>query len=243
MGVPKALLAGEIVPWWRLTLMFTSPFDTLWFAYALALTFFLAQAFSRVPLWITVATLAALYAASVFKGVWFDVGFIDRLVRLTPFFFVGVLGFPWLKGAVPRFRNWWPLAMAVYFALAWAIISGGLMWAAPLTFVASLVGIAGMLMGSAWLQRFPAIPKPLNFLGASTFCVYVLHRIILFYWSFVQEALDVPMRLRGVLSAAVVIVLCLVLGALILRFTPWLFYVPWRSRRSRKPVPELAAAH
>lgn len=234
VAAPRAMLAGTGIPWERLLLMFVRPFDTLWFTYALAITFFLAQAFSRAPLRLTGAMLAVLYAASVADGAWFRLGFPDRVVRLMPFFFLGVLGFPWLKGAVPRLRNWWPLFAAAYLALAWGVTRAGLTWAAPLTFAASLAGIAAMLTGSAALQRVPGVSRALTILGASTLGVYLLHRIVLFYWRLFQDAVDMPERLRGPVSGVAVIAISLVLGAAILRYAPWMFGAPWRRREARR---------
>lgn len=109
----------EIDPLRQLTI-FWDPIFTIWFLYALALAFVVARLLRDVPVWIVLAGALAVYAVSVATGEWRYLPFLDRLARLFPFFWLGLMLRPLADVLVERFHRFWPLAIGLFLGLSWA---------------------------------------------------------------------------------------------------------------------------
>lgn len=160
--------------------LFWDPIFTIWFLYALAVAFLIARLLRLVPVWIVLAAAMALYLASVASGDWRHLPFIERIVRLFPFFWLGLVGMPLAASLIERFHRLWAPALAVFLVLAYAVFDSPLNAWAPITFPISLLGIVAMLMLARWLVDF-AWSRPLAIAGTTTLAIYVTHKITLFY--------------------------------------------------------------
>lgn len=208
--------------------IFTDPPLTIWFLYALAFAFVIARAARGLPIWMVMAGSFACYAAAVWTGDWRHMGFLERVVRLFPFFWLGLIARPVAAELVERAWRWWPALGAGFFAAAWATLDTPLAAFAPATFAVTLLGILWLLTLARRLADSPLAP-PLAVLGTATLYVYVLQRIQLFYLEKAREALDLSNPAWGFLEAAIIVVV----GVLVGRWAAarpglgWLFQAPW----------------
>jgi fucose 4-O-acetylase-like acetyltransferase len=232
------LAEGEPFAPWRQLEIFWDPPLTIWFLYALAIAFLVARLARGLPVALVAAAALTAYAYCVWTGDWRDTGFLERLVRLFPFFWLGLAARPLAVRLVEARPGLWPLAGAAFLALAWAIWDTPLDRAALLTVAASLLGVAWLLMLSCSLAR-RGWSRPLAIVGASTLYIYVLQRILLFYIERGFGALDLAFPGEGVVAAALIVVLATLLGRWAAR-TPglgWLFQAPWVGAPEPRVVP------
>ncbi len=215
--------------------MFWDPIFNIWFLYALALAFLAAWLLRRVPVWIVLAASAGLYLASVSGGIWRDLPFHERLVRLFPFFWLGLMLRPLLGPLVERYYRLWPALVGGFLLTAWFLFDSPLNAVGLLTIAASMLGLGGMLLFARRLADWDALARPLTVLGASTLYVYLLHKVLIFYLHSGYDALN--LRIRGIdfLLIAAVIPACALLGRWAARQPElaWLFAAPWVQRPVR----------
>ena len=213
--------------------LFWNPPFTIWFLYALAIAFLIARVLRNVPVWIVLAGAVALYLVSVASGEWRHLPFLERLVRLFPFFWLGLTAAPLTARLVERFHRWWPLAAALYLGLAWAVFNSPLSAVGPLTFAITLTGIAALLMLARRLADF-AWSAPLAVVGGATLAIYVTHKIVLFYMDHVLARTGVDFPGLDALQVAPTVAICVIFGrwAQGRPWTAWLFAAPWLARRA-----------
>lgn len=211
--------------------IFWDPELNIWFLYALAIAFLLARLVRDVPVWIILAASVALYLVSVGSGEWRHLPFLERLVRLFPFFWIGLVAMPTVARLVERFHRLWLPMTALFLALAWAVFDSTLAAVGPLTFAITLTGIAAMLLLARRLADAPW-SWPLAVVGASTLSIYVMHKIALFYVDFVLDRLGVDLPGLALVKVAGIVTLCVVVGRWAQRtpWTAWLFAAPWTRR-------------
>jgi uncharacterized membrane protein YcfT len=232
-------LTTELVAhlWWgaaidplRQLRIFWDPIFSIWFLYALAIAFLLARALRRVPVWIVLAGAVALYLLSVASGEWRHLAFLDRLARLFPFFWLGLVLRPLVAELVERHYAYWPAATAVFLALAYATYASPADHLGALTFTITLVGIAALLGLARQLAAF-AWTWPLGVVGASTLAIYVTHKVTLFYLDRGLDFLDLDAS--GLAFAPAKVAAAVVAAVLFDRWVQgrpragWLLAAPW----------------
>jgi uncharacterized membrane protein YcfT len=241
-GVAHLLWDKEVDPSGLLR-MFWDPIFNIWFLYALAFAFLAAWLLRRVPAWIVLLASVALYVASVSDGNWRGMTFYDRLVRLFPFFWLGLMARPLLGGLVERHYRLWPIVLGSFMLIAWFLIESPLNSIGVLTIAVSTVGVAGMLLLSRRIADWDALAKPLTIVGASTLYVYVTHKVFLFYMTHGLSAFGLKVPGRDFLLVAAIIPISVVFGRWAARQPElgWLFAAPWVRRRvpvrAAQPVP------
>lgn len=208
--------------------IFVDPPLTIWFLYALAFAFVLARAARSLPIWMVMAGSFACYAAAVWTGDWRHMDFLERLVRLFPFFWLGLVARPLVVGLVERAWRWWPALGAGFFAAAWATLDTPLSAFALATFAVTLLGILWLLTLARRLADSP-LATPLAFVGTATLYIYVLQRIQLFYLGKARDALGLADPAWGLLEAAIIVGVGAVVGRWAAARTGfgWLFQAPW----------------
>ena len=222
----------EIDPWAQVTLLW-QPFVPMWFFYGLAITFLIAWLCRSLPIALVLAVSLVAYAVAVWTGDWLLIPVFEKIVRLFPWFWLGLV----LRGAVFDFveRTWrlWPLPLAGYLALSYVFMDSSWNHIAPLSFVITAIGLAGLLMVSAQLARLPLVAGPLAIVGASTLYIYATQHITIFYLQRAARTLGVDFHLLTLPSLVIVVVAGTVFGRWAAR-TPrfaWLFRAPWLGGR------------
>ncbi len=235
--------------WWgkeidpiRQLQLFWDPIFTIWFLYALAVAFVIARLLRRVPIWIVLVAAFALYLVSVASGEWRHLPFLERIVRLFPFFWLGLIAMPIVDNFVERHYAYWPVATAFFLALAYAVFDSPLNSLGALTFAVTLIGIVGMLLFARQLAAF-SWTWPLAIVGASTLYIYVTHKIALFYLDRVLAVLDLDFPGIEALKVVPIVIAATVFGSWASRtpWTAWLFAAPW-TLRARRATGRLAQA-
>ena len=226
------------LPYWRQLQLFWDPPLTIWFLYALAIAFVLARLLRGLPIWLVTLGVVAAYSAAVWTGDWRDMGFGERLVRLFPFFWLGLASRPLVERFVEAAHRLWPIALAGFFLAAALVLDGPLGAVGPVTLAVSLLGVAALLLLARRLADFRA-SAPLAIVGASTLYVYVLQRIILFYLDQGFGALGLAGVGAGVTKAVIIVALATVAGRFAAAWPPtaWLFEAPWIRRPTSVAAP------
>ncbi|CAN5720801.1 acyltransferase family protein [soil metagenome] len=213
----------------RLVSMLWQPIFNQWFLYALAFAFLAAWLVRRVPIWIVCLGVLALYTVSVASGDWRHLPFAERIVRLFPFFWLGLFARPLIVGFIERAWKFWPLALAAFFLAAMAVWDAPLAAYGPVTFVVSLIGIMALLLLSRQLAVLPWLGAGLGVIGASTLYIYVMHKLFLFFAEYAMRFLDVGVPYPGFTLAIAAVVTCAIVGRWMHRqpILGWLFTAPW----------------
>jgi len=109
------------IDWSRPFLLFVEPPRTLWFMYALAVSFLLAKILKPLPNLFVIAVLFALYCWSISSGDWRTVPFYEKVIRLFPFFYLALwLRQPFLSLVERWYRFGW-MALPVFVIGAWVV--------------------------------------------------------------------------------------------------------------------------
>ena len=215
----------------RPLLMFAEPPQTLWFLYALALMYLLGKAVRPFD-WRLVIAASLMGYALVISSVWSSevplLHLLCRVVLLSPFFLIASYHSKIIKAFVEHRASWGLPGLLAYTALATSIMAFGLGGHPLVTFTASIVGITSLLM-LLYRYRRSAIVRGLANLGSRSLFVFVLHRIPLFYYIEVLEAVglkeSLPLRFLG---AFAIVAGCWVAGEYILsRYARWTMEAPW----------------
>lgn len=228
--------------WWgreieaRPFAMLWSPVIEMWFFYGLALTFGIAYLCRRLPVWAVFASAMVLYFTAVATGDWLAIPFVEKVVRLFPYFWLGLVLRPLVWQLVEVHWRLWPLAGAAFLALAYWVMDSPWQRFGPLTFAISAIGIFALLSLAAQVSQFEW-SWILKLIGGSTLYIYATQHITIFY-------LD---RLFGVTGALpyekiVMLPIIVLLGTLFGRWCAgragfrWLFAAPWSPRKAPAAV-------
>lgn len=239
-GAASLFFDAPFYPKSNLWIFFDPPL-TIWFLYALAIAFVIARAARGAPVWLVMAVSFAAYAIAVAFGDWRHMDFLDRFVRLFPFFWLGLIARPLTGRLVERWWRWWPAAGLAFFGLALATLDTPLAAFAPASFAATLAGILWLLLLSRALSE-RAWSRPIAMIGTTTLAIYVLQRIQLYYLTQARHALGLSDPAWGFVEAAIIVVV----GAAFGRFATghptlgWLMEAPWAGGRGRAAAPSRA---
>lgn len=242
ISVPLYLVRGSAIdPIGQLDIFWDVNFN-MWFLYALAVATAFAWAVRKLPVLLVLALSIAAYLVSVSSGEWRYLPFLERIVRLFPFFWIALIAFPVIREGVERYYRAWPLVLGAFFFASWLVYDSPLIDQGWLTFTITLVGIAGTLGFARQISTF-RWSRVLTVVGASTLYIYVMHKIVLFYLDHVLHTLGIGESLGlALLKTLVVVAICTIAGRALakLPLTAWLFRAPWLTtsapRRYRTPV-------
>ncbi len=157
--------------------MLFDPPTTLWFIYLLALALLATMALRKVPLWVLLPLTFAGYLWSTWGGEFRVVEFYERCLRLYPFFLLGLISFELLDRVGARLRNWGPVLLLGFGALACAVYFTSLKTFSPLTLGLSLFAIFALVLTAQWLETRP-IGKAIAWIGENSLYIYLMHRVV-----------------------------------------------------------------
>lgn len=234
-------LSTELVAhfWWGAELdaprqleILWNPVVDMWFLYGLSVAFLLAFLCRNLPIWIVFTALLAAYFVAVATGDWLYLPVFEKIVRLLPYFWLGLVLRPTVWRLVDQHWRLWPLFVAAYFALSFAVFNSPWQTFGPLTFLITVTGIAALLLFSAQLSRFHA-SWVLGVIGASTLYIYVTYHITIFYMDRLYGLLEWRFEGTTLITGVAVIVLGTMLGRWSRHrgLLDWAFRAPWISPR------------
>ena len=226
----QALRNGEAIPVPDLLDIFVDPPATLWFIYALAIIYAVAKPLFLLPALPRILLAFVIYCVSAANGEWGVIAFHDNVMRLMMFFLLGDVTFSAFKTLPDKYDRWSPVLLLVFIAMSWAIFKFGLERVGPLTFLASAIGITGLILLCRWLNDF-VVMKPLKYMGVRTIYVYLMHRIIMVYALAVYTALGWDDTLESrLLTFFIAVPVTLMVGVVLDRHLPVLFVAPWNAK-------------
>ena len=188
------------------------------------------------------AAALALYLLSVASGEWRHLAFLERLVRLFPFFWLGMVLRPGIGALIEARYRAWPAFAALFLVAAYFAYDPRWLSYGALTFAVSASGIWALLLFSRQVADFPALARALAIVGGSTLYIYVMHKIAIFYLELGMGAAGLRFPGRDLALLVIVVPLCTLLGRAAARqpALAWLFTAPWVRRRpatDRRLVP------
>jgi uncharacterized membrane protein YcfT len=224
----------------RLLSILWDPLFNSWFLYALAIAFLIAWCLRRAPAWAVLVGSVAVYCISVATDDWVYLSFPDRIARLFPLFWLGLMTRPLVFRLVEQHWRLWPIFLGLYLAAAYLVYPTAWKHVGPLTLTISLVGISAALLLARHVSRFEALAAPLRYFGGATLYIYLMHRIVIPYLKGVFYVTDTSFTGETVVLLVVTVPLCAVVGKWIAAQPPtaWLFTAPWAGSRSRRAAPK-----
>ncbi|MCG5236973.1 acyltransferase family protein [Xanthobacter oligotrophicus] len=213
---------------------FVLPLEYLWFIFALALLFAVAKLARLLPKPAVIGILLLAYAVSVADGQWEPLTFATRMARLPLFFILGTYAFTAVNTHSHTYRLLWPVTLAAFLALSATILLFDIDHLAPLTLVASALGIFAVCQFCQVVEG-TAIGAGLGFIGRHTLYIYLLHKILIVYLinGFALMGLS-GLPATPYLVFATALPLSLIGGLVLSRIAPWLFEAPWVGRPQSK---------
>jgi len=160
--------------------LIVEPPPTLWFIYALCLAVIITMVTRKVPLWILFSIAIGGYLWSAMDQNLRDPDFYTRMVRLYPFFLIGLVSLNLLDALGQKLRPIAVFLLPGFCLLAYALYFSGFRDVSWLTFLVSLFGVVSLIATAQWLQGTP-IGNGLAWIGAASLHIYLLHR---FFWAY-----------------------------------------------------------
>lgn len=200
-----------------LALLFFEPPLTIWFIYALAVSFLFVFLVKDVPISVILLITIVAFIISSGDGNWRSVFFWERILRLLPFFILGLIAIRPLDVVVERFNALGPLLISIFGALAYLVYFSSIVYSGTLVFLVSLFGVFSTMLLSGFLARFQ-IGTILARVGSDSLVIYLMHKIFLFLFDVCLSLIDFDYRSFGsftfILFELMFIVLSIVLSML-----------------------------
>ncbi|WP_170773984.1 acyltransferase family protein [Ruegeria lacuscaerulensis] len=218
--------------WWEILIIPWDPLPTIWFLYALMLSFVILRLLRGVPP-VYIVGFAAIIQAQFLLNVWPEgvVVIADKLAKLFVYFAIGVYASEWIRSSAVKARALPVIALWIGFlGLSIAALSGGFE-KLPLVYFSLSALSASAIIGTVVLASNAGKAKWLVTIGSFSLYIYLTHflpvagtRIILSKILGITEPLVViPLSVLGALVFG--IVFCKVLTGSRLQ---WLIKVPDR---------------
>ena len=103
-------ITNSVTYWWEIFLILWDPLPTIWFLYALMLSFVILRLLRSVPP-VYIVGVAAIIQAQFLLGVWPEgVVIADKLAKLFVYFVIGVYASEWIRSCASNAR---PLVVAL----------------------------------------------------------------------------------------------------------------------------------
>jgi uncharacterized membrane protein YcfT len=235
-AVPQHVLNGRPLDFGKQLSLFWDPIFNMWFLYALAIAFLVAWLVRRAPVWIVLAASVALYLLSVSDGQWRFNPFTDRVVRLFPFFWLGLMVRPMAGRVIDASYRFWPVALGLFLTAAFFAYDPRWLDKGVLTFAVSSAGIFALLLVSRQLADLPKVAQVLTIVGGSTIYIYLTHKIVIFYLGQAMMRSGLAFPGHEILMLPIVVAVCTIGGRAIARepALSWLFTAPWLRQPRRR---------
>jgi len=163
----------------RLPLIFLNPPQTIWFIYALAISFAAVFALRSLPVSVVLLISVVIFSISASDGNWRGVFFWERIFRLLPFFIMGLIAFPVLNFLCGKLRWAGPIMLFIFCVASYHVYFTDLVHMGYLVFLLSIVGILAIALVSDLIAETRA-GYVLASIGVASLFVYLIHRIFIF---------------------------------------------------------------
>ncbi|PZQ50398.1 MAG: hypothetical protein DI556_07535 [Rhodovulum sulfidophilum] len=246
-------LSTEVVAylWWgrpieaEISTMVWDPIVEMWFFYGLAIAFAVAFLCRRLPVWAVFAVSMLAYLVVVARGDWLAIPFIEKVIRLFPYFWLGLVLRPIVWRTVDAHWRLWPLFAAAFLGLSYWLMDSPWQRFGPLTFAVTAIGIAALLGLAARTARFDWA-WILKLVGGSTLYIYATQHITIFYLERVFGMIG-PLPFEKLIMVPIVLVVGTLFGRWCARREGFrlLFSAPWAPYKPpsaiSRPAPASAA--
>ena len=222
------LIQGQQVDFVRPLKLFWQPAQTLWFLYALAITYVLTKVVIRAPVIIGVSFAVFMYSLSMHQADLMSASFPYKVARFFPFFYLAFL----LKDIIPVYvsalRSYWYLWLSMFFGLTYLAFESSYIEVGPLGLVLGLLGIFAVLCLFSIFEQTKWV-KLLAWIGKRSIFIFVIHRIPLFYANKWLQGTDYYGDTSiELLVVVAVLVISLLIGEVLSRVAnQYLFVAPW----------------
>lgn len=180
--LPRSVFKDDsvLIPLASLLKIFINPPQTLWFIYALAVAFSIAMITRKMPILVVLSISLFLYFWSVSNGNWSDPLFYDRVIRLFPFFYIGIFSFALCDSILYRFKDLWVFAFPLFLVLSYSVYHSSFSSNGLVTFLTSCFGLFSALTFARSINS-NVVGAVFKWVGMCSLFIYVLHRIVQFY--------------------------------------------------------------
>lgn len=222
--------------------IFWAPPPTMWFIYALALAYALTYLTNKLPKFLVIIVFSAIYLWSVSFDEWDNPPFEIKIFRLMPVFIIAIYYGKIIVDFTKRYSQLWPAAAAIFAPSAYCIYNFGYSSNGLLTALVSSLGIFATL---AACRRYETsfIMEKLSILGERSMYVFLMHRIVLSYFTEVLQIfnLNIGLYVQFVIFFFAVVIPATIGKKLVDNYLPWLVKAPWiRARLRTNPIAGVA---
>lgn len=217
----------DMTPMFRI---FIDPPLTLWFIYALAIAIALTKLIARLPRYLVLIIAIGLYTWSVSSGEWLKVSFIERIIRLMPFFLIGYYFRTNIEEIVSKLSGRWAIFLVISVVCILIVYYSDLRMIGPIVFATSLLSIISVfLITNRWSEAGGA--RVLALLGGASLYIYVIHKIPLFYVTLLAKTYEVNTLPLMFAASLLIVAFCVVVGRSLEQLgMRWLFRPPWMTQ-------------
>jgi len=229
-----AFIQGQQIDLIRPLTIFWLPAQTLWFLYALAITYVLTKVVIRLPVIVGVLFAVFAYSFSMHQADLMNVSFPYKVARFFPFFYLAYL----LKDISPVYINslsrYWALWLTLFFSMTYLAFEYSYLEVGPIGLLLGLLGIFAVLCLFSEFDQTKWV-RLLAWVGKRSIFIFVIHRIPLFYANKWIEGStyygDTSVELLVVVG---VLCVSLLVGEILSRTANrYLFMAPWIDGRKK----------
>lgn len=175
-----AFIQGQQVDLIRPLTIFWQPAQTLWFLYALAITYLLTKVLSRGPVIVGVLFSVIAYSLSMHQAELMSASFAYKVARFFPFFYLAFL----MKDIIPSYvrdlKIYWFVWLSLFFVMTYLAFEYSYLELGPLGLILGLLGIFSVLCLFSEFEQTKWV-QLLAWIGKRSIFIFVIHRIPLFY--------------------------------------------------------------
>lgn len=159
----------------RILSLLWAPPATLWYIYALAIFVFGTWLLAKINIYALLAASVVVYLLFYGSEISFDQPFHLRLIRMYPWFLMGLVLRHQILQVADRARPWHAVLFLVWLGLA--LLTVNMFGAHPPSFVMLGLSFAGVVGGTALAIAFSATfaGPALRKIGSNTLPIYVAH--------------------------------------------------------------------
>ncbi|MBO9447286.1 acyltransferase family protein [Ruegeria sp. R14_0] len=228
-------ITNSVTYWWEIFLILWDPLPTIWFLYALMLSFVILRLLRSVPP-VYIVGVAAIIQAQFLLGVWPEgVVIADKLAKLFVYFVIGVYASEWIRSRASTARPLVVALCAAGFGVLAVLAASWDLQKIPIVFFSLSALSAAAIIGAIVLVSNAGRAHWLVVVGSYSLYIYLTHFLP------VAGTRIILTKIVGVTEPLLVIPICVIVAVVfgiafcrILTGTrfEWLIRLPkWLSER------------